>query len=192
MSDLNWCTYCDKSVSSLSDSLYCSQECLRSDALNHHPLLGYDYAEFKDFPRSSPSPGLSPSSTSSSASTPPLSPVPSYTLPSPHIHQSQSQTKIQTQNLIHSLSKKQIIEDRLGRLSPPLFDLGPCKQTLIYTKSSSTSSSALSSSYSSSSSSSSAVSLLSSSSTTKATKLVAPTAVRGQGLYNAPKRSIFF
>ncbi|KAI9031770.1 hypothetical protein CLU79DRAFT_730045 [Phycomyces nitens] len=105
MSDLNWCTYCDKSVSALSDSLYCSQECLRSDALNHHPLLGYDYAEFKDFPRSSP--GLSPSST---ASTPPLSPIPSYSLPSPHTF------------------TKRFGQDRL--LSPPMFDLGPCKQNI--------------------------------------------------------------
>ncbi|KAF7728486.1 hypothetical protein EC973_006039 [Apophysomyces ossiformis] len=81
MSDLNWCTYCDKSISPLSNSLYCSQECLRADALHHHPMLGYDYAEFKDFPRSPPA--LSPSSTSSSS--PSLSPIPSYTLPSPHL-----------------------------------------------------------------------------------------------------------
>ncbi|KAI8880728.1 hypothetical protein K501DRAFT_254551 [Backusella circina FSU 941] len=49
----NWCTYCDSAITHMSDSLYCSESCLRSDALNHHPLLGYDYAELKDFPRSS-------------------------------------------------------------------------------------------------------------------------------------------
>ncbi|KAI7869400.1 hypothetical protein BDF14DRAFT_363042 [Spinellus fusiger] len=103
MSDLNWCTYCDK-----SDSLYCSEDCLRSDALNHHPLLGYDYAEFKDFPRSSP--GLSPCSTVSSSS-PSLSPIPSYTLPSPHLHPTSTKRgSIDYQRTSH-------------RLSPPLLEL---------------------------------------------------------------------
>ncbi|KAI8881038.1 hypothetical protein K501DRAFT_253903 [Backusella circina FSU 941] len=79
MSDLNWCTYCDSAISPFSDSLYCSEECLRSDALNHHPLLGYDYAELKDFPRSS-SPALTACSGSSTSGSPLLSPIPSYTL----------------------------------------------------------------------------------------------------------------
>ncbi|KAI7882888.1 hypothetical protein K492DRAFT_160128 [Lichtheimia hyalospora FSU 10163] len=47
----NSCTYCDKALGAFNDSLYCSEECLRNDALNHHPLLGYDYAELKNFPR---------------------------------------------------------------------------------------------------------------------------------------------
>ncbi|KAI8985940.1 hypothetical protein BDB01DRAFT_786933 [Pilobolus umbonatus] len=76
MSDLNWCTYCDNAISHFSNSLYCSEECLRSDALNHHPLLGYDYAELKDFPRSSPS--LTSSSASTSSVSPLLSPIQSY------------------------------------------------------------------------------------------------------------------
>ncbi|KAI9496715.1 hypothetical protein BDB00DRAFT_743164, partial [Zychaea mexicana] len=91
MSDLNWCTYCDNAVNSFSNSLYCSEECLRADALNHHPLLGYDWQEFKDFPRSSSSssassmasPGLCSSASSVASASPSLSPVPSYTLPSP-------------------------------------------------------------------------------------------------------------
>ncbi|KAI8075286.1 hypothetical protein BC940DRAFT_287926 [Gongronella butleri] len=68
--DDHWCTNCDKAISAYSNSLYCSEECLRADALNHHPLLGYDYAELKDFPRSSaastPSSTLSITSRSSS------------------------------------------------------------------------------------------------------------------------------
>ncbi|KAI7869577.1 hypothetical protein BDF14DRAFT_1782805 [Spinellus fusiger] len=80
MSNLNWCTYCDNAVSAFSNSLYCSEACLRADALHHHPLLGYDYAELKDFPRSS---HLSTSSSSlSSVTLPRLSPVLSFTLPS--------------------------------------------------------------------------------------------------------------
>ncbi|KAI8145339.1 hypothetical protein BJV82DRAFT_666604 [Fennellomyces sp. T-0311] len=51
MSDLNWCTYCDTAISHYSDSLYCSEECLRADALRNHPLLGYDWQELVDFPR---------------------------------------------------------------------------------------------------------------------------------------------
>ncbi|KAL1932544.1 hypothetical protein VTP01DRAFT_8222 [Rhizomucor pusillus] len=111
MSDLNWCTYCDSAISSQSNSLYCSEECLRADALNHHPLLGYDWHEFKNFPRrtstatisttcssSATSPGLSSTASSSAAS----SPVPSYTLPSPGIHIS-----------------------RTHRLSPPALELEP-------------------------------------------------------------------
>ncbi|KAI8379229.1 uncharacterized protein BYT42DRAFT_319536 [Radiomyces spectabilis] len=80
MSDLNWCTYCDNAISSFSNSLYCSEQCLKADALNHHPLLGYDYAEFKNFPRSSPivSSTTSSSCSSSQSSSPPLSPIPNY------------------------------------------------------------------------------------------------------------------
>ncbi|KAI9313826.1 hypothetical protein BX666DRAFT_1828936, partial [Dichotomocladium elegans] len=51
MADLNWCTYCDNAINAFSDSLYCSEQCLRSDALRNHPLLGYTYQEFVDFPR---------------------------------------------------------------------------------------------------------------------------------------------
>ncbi|SAL98120.1 hypothetical protein [Absidia glauca] len=84
MSDLQWCTTCDKAIQAYSNSLYCSEECLRQDAINHHPMLGYDFAEFKDFPRRSSmspsmvslSPTLSTTSTMSSVS-PTLSPLPS-------------------------------------------------------------------------------------------------------------------
>ncbi|CEP12701.1 hypothetical protein [Parasitella parasitica] len=51
MADLNWCTFCDNAVSPFSESLYCSEQCLRADALRNHPLLGYTYPEFTDFPR---------------------------------------------------------------------------------------------------------------------------------------------
>ncbi|KAI7898567.1 uncharacterized protein BX663DRAFT_409153, partial [Cokeromyces recurvatus] len=50
MCDTNWCTFCDNAISPYSDSLYCSEDCLRQDALMHHPMLGYDYAELQDFP----------------------------------------------------------------------------------------------------------------------------------------------
>ncbi|KAI8075882.1 uncharacterized protein B0P05DRAFT_146810 [Gilbertella persicaria] len=50
MCDTNWCTFCDNAISPYSNSLYCSEECLRQDALMHHPMLGYDYAELKGFP----------------------------------------------------------------------------------------------------------------------------------------------
>lgn len=50
MCDTNWCTFCDNAVSAYSDSLYCSEDCLRQDALMHHPMLGYDYADLKGFP----------------------------------------------------------------------------------------------------------------------------------------------
>ncbi|KAI8375998.1 uncharacterized protein BYT42DRAFT_573049 [Radiomyces spectabilis] len=75
MSDLNWCTYCDSAISPFSNSLYCSEDCLRSDALNHHPLLGYDYAELKDFPRSIPTLSSSASSVASDESDEVLSPI---------------------------------------------------------------------------------------------------------------------
>ncbi|GAA5801764.1 hypothetical protein EDC94DRAFT_591413 [Helicostylum pulchrum] len=78
MSDLNWCTFCDNAISPFSNSLYCSEDCLRSDALNHHPLLGYDYAELKDFPRSSPSPTLTASSSSTVSLSPSLSSIASF------------------------------------------------------------------------------------------------------------------
>ncbi|KAI9314181.1 hypothetical protein BX666DRAFT_1971214 [Dichotomocladium elegans] len=60
MSDLNWCTYCDSAVNSFSDSLYCSEACLRQDALDHHPLLGYDWGDLKNFPRSTIPPASCP------------------------------------------------------------------------------------------------------------------------------------
>ncbi|KAG1150228.1 hypothetical protein G6F37_005254 [Rhizopus arrhizus] len=50
MCDTNWCTFCDNAISPYSDSLYCSESCLRHDALLHHPMLGYDYAELQGFP----------------------------------------------------------------------------------------------------------------------------------------------
>ncbi|KAI9250019.1 hypothetical protein BY458DRAFT_559776 [Sporodiniella umbellata] len=73
MADLNWCTFCDKAVSPFSESLYCSEQCLRADALRNHPLLGYTYPEFTDFPRpkSSPKPYSSASSIYSSPSSSP-------------------------------------------------------------------------------------------------------------------------
>ncbi|OAD69865.1 hypothetical protein PHYBLDRAFT_171887 [Phycomyces blakesleeanus NRRL 1555(-)] len=49
--DTNWCTYCDSAVSPFSDSLYCSEECLKKDALAHHPMLGYDFIDLRSFPR---------------------------------------------------------------------------------------------------------------------------------------------
>ncbi|KAL7317928.1 hypothetical protein PS15m_004221 [Mucor circinelloides] len=49
MSDLNWCTFCDNAVSPLSKSLYCSDQCLKADALRKHPLLGYKYPDCTDF-----------------------------------------------------------------------------------------------------------------------------------------------
>ncbi|KAI9497748.1 hypothetical protein BDB00DRAFT_803886 [Zychaea mexicana] len=51
MSDLNWCTCCDTAINHYSDSLYCSEDCLRGDALKNHPLLGYEWNDFVDFPR---------------------------------------------------------------------------------------------------------------------------------------------
>ncbi|SAM07423.1 hypothetical protein [Absidia glauca] len=54
MSDLSWCPSCDNAISPSSDSLYCSEECLRADALRRHPLLGYTYPELTDFPRPLP------------------------------------------------------------------------------------------------------------------------------------------
>ncbi|CAO3576361.1 unnamed protein product [Absidia cylindrospora] len=55
-------------------SLYCSEQCLRADALRNHPLLGYTYPEFVDFPRPyskrttySPESLLSTTSSSSSS-----------------------------------------------------------------------------------------------------------------------------
>ncbi|RUS20602.1 hypothetical protein BC937DRAFT_94854 [Endogone sp. FLAS-F59071] len=77
MTDTNWCTYCDKSINPFSNSLYCSDECLKCDALNHHPMLGYNYEELQDFPRSTSS------SSSLSSSSTPTSPIPSYAFTSP-------------------------------------------------------------------------------------------------------------
>ncbi|KAG0741988.1 hypothetical protein G6F57_011912 [Rhizopus arrhizus] len=99
MADLNWCTFCDKAVSPFSESLYCSEQCLRADALRNHPLLGYTYPEFTDFPRSkstkhsssssiysspSSSPSLSASSTSSSQPDSINFSPPKFHLPSTH------------------------------------------------------------------------------------------------------------
>ncbi|KAL7330733.1 hypothetical protein PS15p_205635 [Mucor circinelloides] len=58
MCDTNWCTFCDNAISSYSDSLYCSEDCLRQDALMHHPMLGYDYADLEGFPHNTQMPSL--------------------------------------------------------------------------------------------------------------------------------------
>ncbi|KAI8391503.1 uncharacterized protein BYT42DRAFT_557106 [Radiomyces spectabilis] len=50
MCDTNWCTFCDSAISPYSDSLYCSHECLKQDALLHHPMLGYDFSDLGGFP----------------------------------------------------------------------------------------------------------------------------------------------
>ncbi|KAI7850019.1 hypothetical protein BDC45DRAFT_422093, partial [Circinella umbellata] len=68
MSDLNWCTYCDKAINHYSESLYCSRECLKCDALAKNPLLGYEWDDFIDFPRSSSSSSSSSSVSASSYS----------------------------------------------------------------------------------------------------------------------------
>ncbi|CAO3692719.1 unnamed protein product [Umbelopsis ramanniana] len=102
MSNLNWCTFCDNAINPFSNSLYCSEACLRGDALNHHPLLGYDFSELQDFPRrasTSQSPALSISGSSIASS-----PIPSYSLPSPLPLSSQM--------------------NHPPKLSPPLFELG--------------------------------------------------------------------
>ncbi|KAI8640110.1 hypothetical protein BD408DRAFT_445422 [Parasitella parasitica] len=44
MSDLNWCTFCDN-----AKFLYCSDQCLKADALRNHPLFGYKYPECTNF-----------------------------------------------------------------------------------------------------------------------------------------------
>ncbi|KAG2209107.1 hypothetical protein INT46_006271 [Mucor plumbeus] len=49
MSDLNWCTFCDNALSPFSKLLYCSDQCLKADALRNHPLLGYKYPECTNF-----------------------------------------------------------------------------------------------------------------------------------------------
>ncbi|CAO0794120.1 unnamed protein product [Mucor circinelloides] len=38
MCDTNWCTFCDCAVSPFSNSIYCSEDCFRRDALLHDPL----------------------------------------------------------------------------------------------------------------------------------------------------------
>ncbi|KAI9487913.1 hypothetical protein BDB00DRAFT_851023 [Zychaea mexicana] len=35
MCDTNWCTFCDVAINPLSNSLYCSQECLKKDTIYH-------------------------------------------------------------------------------------------------------------------------------------------------------------
>ncbi|KAI8576966.1 hypothetical protein K450DRAFT_254457 [Umbelopsis ramanniana AG] len=98
MSDLNWCPVCDQKIFS-GNALYCSQACLRDDALRRNPLLGYDFSELQDFPRpysnkqaSRRSFSSTSSATSSLVSSPNVSPI---TFPTPHY-----------------------------KLSPPAFDLG--------------------------------------------------------------------
>ncbi|KAG2175756.1 hypothetical protein INT44_000234 [Umbelopsis vinacea] len=96
MSDLNWCPVCDQKIFS-GNALYCSQACLRDDALRRNPLLGYDFSELQDFPRpynnkQRRSFSSTSSATSSLVSSPNVSPI---TFPTPHY-----------------------------KLSPPAFDLG--------------------------------------------------------------------
>ncbi|ORZ18181.1 hypothetical protein BCR42DRAFT_413301 [Absidia repens] len=116
--DDHWCTNCDKAINAFSNSLYCSEECLRADALNHHPLLGYDYAELKNFPRSSPTLSSSSSVSSSSLS---QSPIPSFILPSPqssppnHHHQQRQYTN----------NNKTMIPWDQTLSPPPVFELEP-------------------------------------------------------------------
>ncbi|KAI9316489.1 hypothetical protein BX666DRAFT_1951287 [Dichotomocladium elegans] len=74
MSDLNWCTYCDNAINPYSDSLYCGERCLQADALRNHPLLGYNWHEFEDFPR----PAFPSSSISSSKSSNKLTRSPAF------------------------------------------------------------------------------------------------------------------
>lgn len=79
MSDLNWCPVCDQKIFS-GNALYCSQACLRDDALRRNPLLGYDFSELQDFPRPhKQTPRRSFSSTSSATSSlvssPAVSPI---------------------------------------------------------------------------------------------------------------------
>ncbi|KAI7907013.1 uncharacterized protein BX663DRAFT_494506 [Cokeromyces recurvatus] len=51
MTDLNWCTYCDNAITENSDSLYCSEKCLRQDALQKDLSLGYKFLKCKQFPK---------------------------------------------------------------------------------------------------------------------------------------------
>ncbi|CAO3642607.1 unnamed protein product [Mucor fragilis] len=41
MCDTNWCTFCDCAVSPFSNSIYCSKDCFKRDALLHDPLHNY-------------------------------------------------------------------------------------------------------------------------------------------------------
>ncbi|KAL0074928.1 hypothetical protein J3Q64DRAFT_1776698 [Phycomyces blakesleeanus] len=142
MSNLNWCTFCDNAVSAFSNSLYCSEDCLRSDALNRHPLLGYDYAELKDFPRSS-SPTLSCTSPRSHSLQSPQrsrsqsSSVQSTPISSPVILSTSSCSSVSSGSTVSSPNMSPIPSYTLplpqGKptnysfhcLSPPAFDLNP-------------------------------------------------------------------
>ncbi|KAI8985429.1 hypothetical protein BDB01DRAFT_850007 [Pilobolus umbonatus] len=84
MTDLNWCTSCDNAVNPYSESLYCSEQCLREDALRNHPLLGYTYPEFTDFPRPKQTPPTSYSACSSVPHSPALTATSSQTGSMPH------------------------------------------------------------------------------------------------------------
>ncbi|EIE91353.1 hypothetical protein G6F46_009970 [Rhizopus delemar] len=111
MADLNWCTFCDKAVSPFSESLYCSEQCLRADALRNHPLLGYTYPEFTDFPRPKSTKHSSSSSIySSPSSSPSLSASSSqpdsihFSPPKLHLPSTHSFTTKKNHKHIHSLS----------------------------------------------------------------------------------------
>ncbi|KAH8548278.1 hypothetical protein BGW37DRAFT_507326 [Umbelopsis sp. PMI_123] len=99
MSDLNWCPVCDQKIFS-GNALYCSQECLRDDALRRNPLLGYDFSELQDFPRPYNKKQLS------------------------YSRGSYSSTSSATSSLVSSPSVSPItFPTRSHKLSPPAFDL---------------------------------------------------------------------
>ncbi|KAI8373009.1 uncharacterized protein BYT42DRAFT_55142 [Radiomyces spectabilis] len=111
MSNLNWCTACDNAISPYSESLYCSEQCLRVDALRNHPLLGYTYPEFVNFPRPYPK----QSSSSSTASTTAEQPSSSLLASSCSIASSPHSSPALTATTASSMS--------LQPASPPNFDL---------------------------------------------------------------------
>ncbi|RUS26427.1 hypothetical protein BC938DRAFT_470784 [Jimgerdemannia flammicorona] len=111
MADTNWCTFCDKSISPFSNSLYCSDECMNCDT-THHPILGYSYEALQDFPRSTSS--SAPSTTSSTSTSPTLS----YAVVSPTFLPYMGTTNV-------------------NKVSPPSFSLGQSAHRSshnIYTK----------------------------------------------------------
>ncbi|KAI8096545.1 uncharacterized protein BX664DRAFT_324236 [Halteromyces radiatus] len=116
MSDLSWCTHCDNAISQFSESLYCSEQCLRADALRNHPLLGYTYPEFVDFPRPKPvEPSMSRSRSSSNISTK-SSPDSIHTIP----------TLSSSHSTCHSSPTLSAYD---STQTPPLLSLSPTKKT---------------------------------------------------------------
>ncbi|KAI8881420.1 hypothetical protein K501DRAFT_253306 [Backusella circina FSU 941] len=107
--DLNWCTFCDNAVNPFSESLYCSEQCLRADALRNHPLLGYTYPEFTDFPRPKP---LNNSNSSIQLLSSPSSPKLSYS----------NSSSVSTSPALTATSSRNSTCSSI-QLSPPKFDL---------------------------------------------------------------------